>query len=1166
MGPTDVRRGATWTALTAAVVLLLAGGSAWWWLHGRGPVVPRPGSAAYEEMARAFYHGLAALEVGLLDDARDQFTRATATVPGEPAGWANLGLTQLRLGEVEAAAEPVGRALALAPDDGDLVLLAARMESARGRVDESLVHLRRAVSLDTEGLRARFALAEELERAGQAGADDEAQRLLEELRARSPRNLAVLLERTRLAGKRGDVARLRESVSSIAALAAGWPEPALEQLRGLERAAAAGILPDASRSTVLLRNVLARVPAFTESLGQVRTPSELIAEPLPTFLVMAPVSAAPDPADEGLSYARDVIDPAARGTALLALSADGRAAPAVLVADGAQVRRVGETGPAVPLPAPAGTAFRATAAMLAALDWDHDFITDLAVAGPAGVRIYRQGPGGVLADATPKTVDGPPLTCACTGAWAADLEMDGDVDLVLGVEDGGTLVARNNGDGTWRVLQTFTAVHQAAAFVWVDLDRDLDPDAAFLDGRGRLVVYLNRQAGQFAPLDVPSGPRPLLGLGAADLDADGTFDLVTIDDAGAIRRLSRADGGWRQDDVTAWAGFAGQGAAAGSYRLLTEDLDNNGALDVVASGPAGTRIWLADARFDVQLLAGAVDAEVFAAADVNGDGVLDLLGLAGGVPVRALGRGTRGYHWKSFSTRGQQNAGDQRINAFGAGGQLEVRAGLLWQRQAVTGRPVHVGLGSRSAIDVARIVWPNGVPQAEFGVAVDGVFAAEQRLKGSCPWVFADDGQAMTFVTDFLWRSPLGLRINAQDTAGVVQTEDWVKIRGDQLVPRDGTYDLRITAELWETHFFDHVSLQVIDHPLGTEVFVDERFSAARPQAGTIRAFSPPVPVTRAEDERGNDVTALVAARDGRYLASFPKGAYQGIAPEHYVDVTLPARRPGAGAPTLVALGWVYPTDSSINMAIGQGASVRPSGVVLEALGADGRWRVVDPDVGFPAGKNKTMLIDLSGAGEATRVRLRTNLEVYWDWLAVATPAEVGVRAAHLPLASADLRFRGFSVTTSPRGEAPETPVYDRLANTTPRWRDLEGYYTRFGDVRELLASVDDRYVIMNAGDEMRLRFTAAAEPPAGWRRDFVLVGDGWEKDGDYNTSFSQTVLPLPSHARPAYGSSAADDTLEADPVYRRHASDWERFHTRYVGSSRFVAGLRPGRGPARAR
>ena len=39
------------------------------------------------------------------------------------------------------------------------------------------------------------------------------------------------------------------------------------------------------------------------------------------------------------------------------------------------------------------------------------------------------------------------------------------------------------------------------------------------------------------------------------------------------------------------------------------------------------------------------------------------------------------------------------------------------------------------------------------------------------------------------------LRINAQATADTLMTEDWVKLRGDQLAPRDGAYDLRITAD-----------------------------------------------------------------------------------------------------------------------------------------------------------------------------------------------------------------------------------------------------------------------------------------------------------------------------------------------------------------------------------
>ena len=135
--------------------------------------------------------------------------------------------------------------------------------------------------------------------------------------------------------------------------------------------------------------------------------------------------------------------------------------------------------------------------------------------------------------------------------------------------------------------------------------------------------------------------------------------------------------------------------------------------------------------------------------------------------------------------------------------------------------------------------------------------------------------------------------------------------------------------------------------------------------------------------------------------------------------------------------------------------------------------------------------------------------------------------------------------------------IYEQLANTTQRWRDLVGFYTRFGNVNALLAGVDDRYVIMNAGDELRLRFEAQAPPPAGWRRDFVLIGDGWEKDGDFNTGYSDTVLPLPSHQTPDYGAGVSRLELSADPVYQRHRHDWEEFHTRFVSPQTFVTGLR---------
>ena len=352
------------------------------------------------------------------------------------------------------------------------------------------------------------------------------------------------------------------------------------------------------------------------------------------------------------------------------------------------------------------------------------------------------------------------------------------------------------------------------------------------------------------------------------------------------------------------------------------------------------------------------------------------------------------------------------------------------------------------------------------------------------------------------------------------QTEDWILIRGDELASRDGTYDVRITSELWETQFVDWVELMVVDHPPDVAVFVDERFAMRQPELRVIPTGVPvagPCGAGRSGAGRGGSDSGerRPLSRYVRCRAIPGRGLR-----DHWVDVDLP-RAAGNGGGWLIGYGWIYPTDSSINVAMGHGAHARPRGLHLKAQRDDGTWETVAPDLGFPAGKFKTIAIDLSGV-TSPRLRLRTNLEIYWDWLAWAEIADdAQLRTRRVTSQTAALRGRGFSEVSQPDRRSPDVPLYSSPANPAPLWWDLKGYHTRFGDVRPLLAEVDDRYVIMNAGDELVFRFPDPGPPPPGWVRDFVLMGDGWVKDGDYNTAFSETVLPLPSHAWSTYGHSA---------------------------------------------
>ncbi|MES1255985.1 MAG: FG-GAP-like repeat-containing protein [Acidobacteriota bacterium] len=1150
-----VRRRVLATAVLAACVAAVVAG-ALVRRRQRG-ALPVAGSPVFEQTTRAFYHGLAALQVGLLDDARAAFLTATTLAPGEPAAWANLGLTDLRRGQFQSAAPAIARAAALAPTSSAVAVLEAELAKAEGHPAAVVARYRRALELDAASPRVQYALAAEIEAAGGPQADAEAEALLDSLLAAAPANLAVRLEVARLGAKRGDGPALQRAVSGIGAPGVGWPAAAADPYQRLQDATARADFAGAARAVAVLRNALLRVPAFRGDLAALAAPVGLVAEPFVRFLRLPSPESVPSAPDEGLTFAAQPAGPSATGA--IAFSPQGADLPRIVSTDGRLVHP--DRSPAA-VGFPGGPAHVPPSAFgLLAVDWHRDFRLGLVLAGAGGVRLLAQGEDGTFKElpAAGRDVDAGKLDA--TGVWTADVDLDGDLDLVVGIASAAPVVLRNNGDGTWNTTRPFPGIVDLRAFAWGDLDGDGDPDAALVDGQGRLHVFDNQQGGQFVAVAAPGADVRMTALAVADVNGDGVLDLVTLGADGVVRRASRGPHAWEEAPLATWSGRAGAPRPGGD-RIVLADLDNNGAPDIIASGGGQSRLWLGGTHGDYRALSGVPSAEVVAAVDFDGDGQLDLVGLARGRVQTYLTHGTKAYHWQVLHPRAQMTAGDQRINSFGVGGEIEIRSGLLTAKQTLTGSPVHFGLGTRTVVDVARVVWPNGVVQAEFDRRADQVIVAEQRLKGSCPWVFTDGGAGMQFVTDFLWRSPLGLRINAVDTAGVSQTEDWVKIRADQLVPHSGAYEVRVTAELWETHFVDYVALMTVDHPAAVDVFVDERFARVSPPL-TVHAVTPPRPVAQAWDQTGRDVTALVAARDGRFLSTFAPGAYQGVAQEHFVEVELGHVVAPDTREWLVAYGWIYPTDSSINVAIGQGHQIPPRGLSLEAQDGSGRWTPVDPDLGFPAGKNKTILIDLAriskaGLSGVHRVRLRTNMEIYWDAIGIAADADASVvRTARLLPATAELGYRGFSETNAARRDVPETPRYDRLANVVGRWRNLVGYYTRFGDVRELLGQVDDRDVIMNAGDELRMAFTAPPPPPAGWVRDFVLIGDGWVKDGDYNTAYSKTVLPLPAHGHPQYEAAAGSLDLEDDPVYRQHPADWQAYHTRFVAPDAFLRGLR---------
>jgi hypothetical protein len=309
-------------------------------------------------------------------------------------------------------------------------------------------------------------------------------------------------------------------------------------------------------------------------------------------------------------------------------------------------------------------------------------------------------------------------------------------------------------------------------------------------------------------------------------------------------------------------------------------------------------------------------------------------------------------------------------------------------------------------------------------------------------------------------------------------------------------------------------------------------------------------PPLAAVDGRRTDVLDELRAHDDRYMSDLTPERYQGLTAPHELalDLDSAAGKPGTA---LVMRGWIYPSDASINVALSQQRTLRSELPTLEVRDAHGRWTAART-IGFPSGKDKTMVIDLTGLFPTRdhHVRLRTNLQIYWDQAFVADEAGGAEQGAgsitSLAPVAGNLHFRGFSRMYRRGGRyGPHWFDYDSVTTASP-WRPIAGAATRFGDVLPLLDRSDDQYVIMAPGDETTVEFAALPAPAPGWSRTFLLYSDGWIKDSDLNTADGTTIGPLPYHAITSYPYGRGD-AYPTDSARRRYLRE---YNTRIIKRS----------------
>jgi hypothetical protein len=701
-----------------------------------------------------------------------------------------------------------------------------------------------------------------------------------------------------------------------------------------------------------------------------------------------------------------------------------------------------------------------------------------------------------------------------------------------------------------------------------DFDNDRDVDVAVAIPETGADVLLNRRDSSYEDLAAGLGAPALSaanGLIVVDADKDGMMDLLVSSGSGPRLLANRL--GHKDEEVAAFSTAAG---STPTEAVAVTDADNDGFLDAALLTGSGVGLarnlgggrW-ADVSEAGKLNAAGVGAGAAGldAADLDGDGDQDL--VAGATVLRNQGGGANKQVVIALKGLGD--------NRFGAGTKVEIRAGTLWQRfeAGTNGLPLAMGLGTHEKVDAVRMLWMGGVLQDEIEVETGKPFEIAQldRKGTSCPILYAWAGEAIRCVTDFLGGSAYGY-LEEAGRWSIPDTDEYVKIRADQLVARDGVWDLRLVNQLEEVIVFDRAQLLVVDHPASVEVYPNERLMPAPPYPPyRLYTAADAAPPAWARDEAGRDMTDVVTADDRRTVDTFELLPPKGYARPHALVLGLGERAAQAGrAGQLLLLldGWIDYADSSSNTAAGQAGLVLvpPS---LEARRPGGAWRTVIASTGFPAGLPKTMTLDLTGLlkpGE-TEVRLSTSMRIYWDRVRVATGGSgAETRVTRLDPMRADLAFLGYPRPVSPDGRKPFAYDYSRIASSAP-WKSHAGAYTRFGDVRPLLASVDDRYVVTRNGDQLALAFDANAAPPLpeGWTRDFLLFADGFGKDMDPNSATPAMVGPLPYHGMPGYPYPDAAG-FTADPARAAWLDEW---NTRLVpadplgfpGASPSIAGAR---------
>jgi tetratricopeptide (TPR) repeat protein len=1052
--------------------------------------------------------GIALLYLQKIDEAKAALQNGLKLAPASAQGWYNLGLAQHDDNELAPALESFQHVVAIDPQDADSYYFQGVCYQQLKEFDKAIAILTKAIEVNPLHATSEFALARALQRSGRPkDAEPHFQRFLH-------------LTSTK--------------VSSAIGLAYG------EQ---------------GHYSTV-------------EPIEEPQTPS---AAALPGALEMQQLTPSARAGD--FTGGACMIDATGSGAQDLVLMRNGPQAIEVLHrnADG----KYEELSPEK-----TGLVAKGHAVACAVGDFDADGLNDLAVATDDALLLFRNVGHGQFKDVTADAGLAP--RNRPTGITFVDYDHDGDLDLLLTgapikAGDAPNVLWRNNGNKTfteWTEPTGLGGKGNTAAAIVTDFNNDRAVDLAVTGDGEAPTLYVNPREGKYPTQSLygQADLAPSVGITVLDFNKDGWMDIAVTHAAAPGVTL------WRNIDDAKHVGRSFERVALPladarrAWGLTPIDIDNDGWIDlaVIVETKIGPQVRVlrnrGDGSFEDVSHALGLDKAILSAprgliaADVDGDGAADLIVTQLNAPPMILSNKGDG---KNHSVRIDLTGFADNKTAIGA--KVEVFAGSHWQKFEVAGSTgfgtqgsshLQVGTGDADGIDLLRILWPTGVLQDEIDLPRKPVVAMTEadRRGSSCPVLFAWNGHRYALVTDVIGAAVVGHWFTPT-RRNTPRPGEWVKIDGAQIAPVNGKLSLRFIEPMEEVNYVDQLRLVAVDHPEDVEVNPDERFLDDPPFAsGQVVASTATRLPAGTWDGLGHDVSQEVSQRDHHFASGFTAMPYDGFANLHALTLDLGEVKPGAPL-RLLMTGYVNYFSATSLYAAWQ-AGIQPISPYAEAEMPDGSWQRIAGDVGFPAGLERTITVDLTSKVPAGvhRIRLMTNLEIYWDQILIDDHAQAQSRTFEVPMAAASLRFHGYPRQIDGASPGDLNYDYNEVSLTGP-FQHQRGSYTRIGDVTPLVSGVDDHFAIFGSGEEIAAEFDAAKLPalPRHWKRDYFFYADGFVKDMDWWDASPFTVSQLPFHAMSSY-PYPSNESYPDDPRAVAYQLNWnDRFDSgEQVRSYRF--------------